>query len=64
MFDDGFGASIGLRALVARGLEVEGTIEFQDIDTLDDEFSIFGELWYKFIPSLAAGACFETGDDA
>jgi len=60
--DDGFGASIGLRAMAGSNVELAGAIEYVDIGDGDDT-SINGEAWYNFSETFAVGLNVGLGDD-
>ncbi|MDX1515550.1 MAG: hypothetical protein R3288_01860 [Woeseiaceae bacterium] len=61
--DDGFGASLGLRALAADRLELAGFIDYVDLDDSGDDTAVRGEAWYLFTDSFALGFSIGAGDD-
>lgn len=61
--DDGFGASIGLRGMAAPQVELEGYVDYIDLDDSGDDTSFRGAAWYYFTESFAAGVQLGAGDD-
>lgn len=60
--DDGFGASVGVRAMAGTNVELAGAIEYVDIGDGDDT-SINGQAWYNFTEQFAVGLSIGLGDD-
>lgn len=61
--DDGFGASVGLRAMSGDRLELAGHIDYVDLDDSGDTTSYGADLWYNFTENFALGINADFGDD-
>lgn len=61
--EDGFGASVGLRAMLGDRLELAGNVNYLDLDDAGDDTSIGAEAWYNFTESFALGINADVGDD-
>jgi len=61
--DSGIGLHLGLRGRLTDVVEIEGGINYADLDDSGDDtsFSVAGRYYFK--PELAVGVGFETGDD-
>lgn len=62
--DDGFGLSAGLRARPLAAVEVEGSIEYVDLDEAGDDTSARLGARYYFTSLISAGAEVQFSDDA
>ena len=62
--DDGFGLGIGLRGQVGDAVQLEGGINYIDLDDSGDDTSLALGARYYISPELALGLSIETGDDA
>lgn len=61
--DDGFGASIGVRGMAAERVELEGYIDYVDLDDSGDDTSFRGAAWYGFTDTFSLGLQLGSGDD-
>ncbi len=61
--DDGFGASVGVRAMVSEAVELAGDINYVDLSDSGDDTSFGGSAWYYFSPTFAVGLQADFGDD-
>lgn len=61
--DDGFGISVGLRGMVAERVELEGYVDYVDLDDSGDDTSFNGAAWYKVSDNFNAGLQVGFGDD-
>ena len=61
--DDGFGLGVGLRAQVAPNVELEGGINYVDLDDSGDDTSLALGGRYYFTEAFALGAGVSFGDD-
>jgi hypothetical protein len=61
--DNGFGFGVGMRFAATEQVELEGAIQYTDLNDRGDETAlVFGGL-YSFTPAFAAGLFGEWGDD-
>ena len=64
-FDDsGYGLSVGVRARVADNVEVEGGVNYVDLDDVGDDTTFGVGARYYFTPEFALGAGVALGSDA
>lgn len=61
--DDGYGATVGLRAALTPEIELEGGISYVDLDDAGDDTTFNLGARYYFTPEFAVGAGVSTGDD-
>lgn len=62
--DDGFGASIGLRGKTTDRVELEGFVDYVNLDDAGDDTSFRGAAWYAINDSFSVGLQLGFGDDA
>jgi hypothetical protein len=60
---DGYGLEAGLRTMINPRLELNGGIDYVDLDDEDDTSFFFGAL-YDVVPNFALGGDIEISDDA
>lgn len=61
--EDGFVIGARLRAEVAPRFELEGGVDYADLDDVGNSTSIVGEARYFFMDQLSGGLLLEIGDD-
>ena len=62
--DDGFGASVGIRAMVSERVELNGSINYVDFGDFGDETSFGGSAWLNLTEQFALGLGVSFSDDA
>ena len=62
--DDGFGASVGLRAMVSERVELNGSVDYVDFGDAGDETSLSGSAWLNLTEQFALGLGVSFSDDA
>ena len=60
---DGFGLGIGLRGKAGDAIELEGGLQYVDLDDSGDDTAIFLEGRYYFSDNFAAGVGVSFSDD-
>ncbi len=61
--DDGFAATVGVRALVSDMFELEGHVEYLDLGDSGDDTSFGGSGWYYFNDNFSVGVKVDFSDD-
>ena len=61
--DDGFGATVGVRAMVSDAIELAGQVEYIDLSDSGDDTSFGGSAWYYFSDNFSVGVKADFGDD-
>ena len=62
--DDGFGASVGIRAMVSERVELNGTVSYVDFGDFGDDTSLGGSAWLNLTEQFALGLGVSFSDDA
>ena len=62
--DDGFGASVGIRAMVSERVELNGAVNYVDFGDFGDNTSLSGSAWLNLTEQFALGLGVSFGDDA
>lgn len=62
--DDGFGASVGIRAMVSERVELNGAVNYVDFGDFGDDTSLSGSAWLNLTEQFALGLGVSFSDDA